>query len=433
MALPKHKPSPSAVRLPNGWQVPLGGLLQFVCAGFALSAFPMDDVWHRVFGQDVTLWGPTHLVLFGAAALSTLGTWILLIEGQQAAEANNFPTKPRFMKLNHIMMGGAFLIALSTFQGEFDYSVPQFRLDWHPILLMMAAGIALVTARIVVGRGGALGAALFFILIRGLLSIWVGPITGHTTLHFPLYLAEALVVEAVAMRIPRERPIRLGAIAGIGIGTIGLAAEWAWSYVWWELPWTASMLPEAAIMAFLTAVAAGVIGGFIGRALASPWVTPVDRPPVLVPVAAAVLVAVFIYAAPISEGDPVKATVELTDVTPPPERTAHATVRVDPPDAAEDARWFTMTSWQGGGSHIDRLERSARASTGRPSPCPCTATGRRRCACTRARRCRAPRSTSRRTRRSRRPRSRRRRRSRASSRRTRSCSSASRSPTCRPR
>ena len=357
MALPMHKPSPYAVRLPNDWQVPLGGLLQFVCAGFALSAFPMDDIWHRVFGQDVTLWGPTHLVLFGAAALSTLGTWILIIEGEQVAEANDFPKKPRMMKFQHIAMGGAFLIALSTFQGEFDYSVPQFRLDWHPILLMLAAGIALVTARIVIGRGGALGAALFFILIRGLLSLWVGPLTGHTTLHFPLYLAEALVVEAVAMRIPRERPIRLGAIAGIGIGTIGLAAEWAWSYVWWELPWTASMLPEAAIMAFLTAVAAGVIGGFIGRALASPWVEPIDRPPVLVPVAAAVLVAVFIYAAPISEGDPVTATVELTDVQTGAQRTANATVRVDPPDAAEDARWFTMTSWQGGGSHVDRLEK----------------------------------------------------------------------------
>ena len=93
MALPKHKPSPSAVRLPNGWQVPLGGLLMFVCAGFALSAFPMDDVWHRIFGQDVTLWGPTHLVLFGAAALSTLGTWILLIEGQQVGRGQQLPAQ----------------------------------------------------------------------------------------------------------------------------------------------------------------------------------------------------------------------------------------------------------------------------------------------------------------------------------------------------
>jgi hypothetical protein len=184
-------------------------------------------------------------------------------------------------------------------------------------------------------------------------------LTGHTTLHFPLYLVEAFVVEAVAMRVPRERPIRLGLWAGLGIGTIGLAAEWAWSYIWWELPWTESMLPEAVIAALITAVAGGVIGGFIGRALASPWVQPVARPRRLVPIAALALVAVFIYAAPISQGDPVKATVELNDITPAPHRTVKMTVRVDPEDAADDARWFTATAWQGGGSVVDRLKEVA--------------------------------------------------------------------------
>ena len=37
------------------------------CGGFALLGFPLDDMWHRLFGQDVTLWGPTHLMLFGGA------------------------------------------------------------------------------------------------------------------------------------------------------------------------------------------------------------------------------------------------------------------------------------------------------------------------------------------------------------------------------
>jgi hypothetical protein len=357
MALPKGKPSPTAVRLPNGWQVPLGGLLMFVCAGFALSAFPMDDVWHRIFGQDVTLWGPTHLVLFGAAALSTIGMWILMVEGIQAGRREGLPHNARFLYLQQIAMGGAFLIALSTFQGEFDFAVPQFRLDWQPILLMMASGIGLVAARVAIGRGGALGAALFFILVRGLLSLWVGPLTGHTPLHFPLYLAEALVVEAVASRVSRERPITLGAIAGVGIGTVGLAAEWAWVNLWYELPWTASMLPEAAIAALVVAVASGVVGGFIGRALASPFLPSAERPRWVVPAAAAAAVAVFVYAAPISAGERVRASVQLTEVTPAPNRTANAEVRLEPADAANDARWFTITGWQGGKSVVDRLER----------------------------------------------------------------------------
>ena len=48
-------------------------MLILVCSGIALAGFPLDDVWHRIFGQDVTLWGPTHLLLFGGASLSTLG------------------------------------------------------------------------------------------------------------------------------------------------------------------------------------------------------------------------------------------------------------------------------------------------------------------------------------------------------------------------
>ena len=52
--------------------------------GFALIGFPLDDVWHRLFGQDVTLWGPTHLMLIGGASISLIGQGILLAEGTRS-------------------------------------------------------------------------------------------------------------------------------------------------------------------------------------------------------------------------------------------------------------------------------------------------------------------------------------------------------------
>src|SRR5213596_283667 len=67
LALPLERPSRSAIRLPNGWHAPLGGLIITICGSISLLAFPLDDIWHRIFGQDVTLWGPTHLLLFGGA------------------------------------------------------------------------------------------------------------------------------------------------------------------------------------------------------------------------------------------------------------------------------------------------------------------------------------------------------------------------------
>jgi hypothetical protein len=349
-AMPDRKPGVAGVRLPRGLQAPLGGVLIIVSAAVALSAFPLDDLWHRIFGQDVTLWGPTHLLLFGGAALTVIGGFVLIIEGRRAKPVEDVPSRGAraLRRFSVVGFAGALLIALSTFQGEFDYAVPQFRLIFHPILLMLAAAGALVAVRIHLGRGGALLAVAFFLVVRGTLTLLVSPGFGHTTIHFPLYIVEALLVEAVALRIdPQKRPIRFGAIAGAAIGTIGLAAEWAWSHIWWTVEWPDSLLPEAAIAGFIAAVGAGVLSARAGRAItAEPGLPPVPR--WAAPLAAVACIGVIAYATPITEGDPpVTAQVQLRDLVEGRERAVEVTARLTPADAADDAHWFLITSWQG--------------------------------------------------------------------------------------
>jgi len=351
------KPSPASVKITRDWYAPLGGLLMLVSASFALGAFPMDDVWHRIFGQDVTLWGPTHLVLIGGAGLASVGTLILLSEGVNARSPDTPRPEIRWLLFRQAGAAGAFLLSLSTFQAEFDFAVPQFRLVWQPILLMLAAGIGLVTARILIGRGGALLAVAVFLVIRGLLSLWVGPIAGNTGLHFPLYIVEALVVEAVALRMPRDRPIALGAVAGVGIGIFGLAAEWGWSHIWWTIPWTSALLPEGIIAGFIAALAGGVIGGFVGGSLRAAEYKRTEEPRWSVPVAAVAVIGLFAFALQMNAGPPTRADVTLRTITPPPKRTVAATVRLDPADAADNAEWLNITGWQGGGSVVDPLKR----------------------------------------------------------------------------
>jgi hypothetical protein len=354
------RPSDAAVRIAEGWYAPLGGLLMTVSSSFALAAFPMDDVWHRIFGQDVTLWGPTHLVLIGGAGLATVGALILLAEGVRSRGDSMPRREPRWLLFRQASVAGAFLVALSTFQAEFDFSVPQFRLVWQPILLMLAAGIGLVTARLMIGRGGALMAVAVFLAIRGLLSIYVGPITGHTPLHFPLYIVEALVVEAVALRMDTERPIPFGALAGLGIGTLGLAAEWGWTNVWYTTPWTGALVPEGIITGVLAGVAGGVIGAYVGGCLRTPVAERLPETRWAPAAAAVVALGLFAWALPMNGGPGVKARVTLTDVTPAPKRTVNADVKLDPPDAAENAEWLNATAWQGGGSVVDPLEEVGR-------------------------------------------------------------------------
>src|SRR5215207_4193827 len=241
MALPKEKPSASAVRITDDWYAPLGGVLIAAAGAFALIGFPLDDVWHRLFGQDVTLWGPTHLMLIGGAAMTLVGLAVLLVEGGMAnAAAGRRGELPWARWMRRVSLPGAFLLGLSTFQAEFDFGVPQFQLIFHPMLIMLAAGVSLVAARIWLGRGAAIGAALFWLAMRSLMALLVGPVLGEPTPYFPLYLVEAVLVELLALCV--RRPLPLALTCGVAIGTLGLAAEWGWTHAWMVLPWPAALL-----------------------------------------------------------------------------------------------------------------------------------------------------------------------------------------------
>ena len=360
IALPTERPGPTALRVAGSWHAPLGGVLIAACGAFSLLGFPLDDFWHRLFGQDVTLWGPTHLMLIGGAAMTLVGLAVLLVEGARArprSDAAGRQELPWMLRTRRVALTGGLLIGLSTFQAEFDFGVPQFRFVFQPILVMVAAGVALVTARLWLGRGSALGAVGFFLVVRGLLAVTVGPVLEGPTPYLPLYVVEAAVVELVALRIPRERPLAFGLWSGALIGTVGLAAEWAWTHVWMPLPWPAELFPEAALLGFAAAMAGALLGAWIGAHLYADVVGRVPRLREAAVVAAAVLAGLVGYSLlkPAERG--VSAQTELTDVASGPERTVMATVTVDPSRAAEDAEWVTATAWQGGGLVVDRLER----------------------------------------------------------------------------
>src|SRR4051812_9456206 len=286
MCLPMEKPSHVAVKVADGWYAPLGGVLIAAAGAFSLVGFPLDDVWHRLFGQDVTLWGPTHLMLIGGAAMTLVGLAVLLVEAGAANREGGYRELAWTQWMRRVSLPGALLLGLSTVQGEFDFGVPQFRMVFHPMLIMLAAGISLVAARIWLGRGSALRAAVFFLAMRGVMALLVGPILGQPTPHFPLYVVEALLVELIALRV--TRPLAFALACGVAIGTAGLAAEWGWTHVWMVLPWPSALLPEGLVLGFAMAVAGACVGGWLGARLKQ------DRTPALKP--AAVLAAVTIFA-----------------------------------------------------------------------------------------------------------------------------------------
>ena len=357
---------PTSVRLRAGWNVPVGSILLLVCGMIAVAGFPLDDIWHRLFGQDVTLWGPTHIQMVGGAALSTLALWVVFTEGRRGGAAAGLggahSGRLRFMEVS---IAGAFLIGLSALQAEFDYSVPQFRLLFHPVLLALCAAAALVPARIRLGRGGALGAVAFFLVVRAILSAVIGPVFDHTPLRFPLYLVEALLVEAIALRVSPQRQVTFGLWCGLAIGTVGVAAEAVWSHLWMTMAWPSSLLPEIGL-AVVAGIGGGLLGGAIARALSDPRSTrePIGRP-LLAAMVVAILAALVI---PLPISGEVQGRARVVMDAPEAARSG-LTVTLEPASLADDALWFNVTAWQGGGSVVEEL-RSTGQGTYRSGPVP---------------------------------------------------------------
>jgi len=362
--LPYEKPGRSAVRITRAWYAPVGGIPMAGCGLYALLGFPLDDIWHRIFGQDVTLWGPTHLMMIGG--FSTLSAIMLNHEGLKAM-GDDAPTDGIGIKFIQYLGFGGILIGLSVFQIEFDFGVPQFRQVFQPMLISAAAAFGLVAARIILGRGAAVIAALLAIVLRGLVALIVGPILGAPINWFALYLGPAIVVELVALTPLFKRPIIFGAVSGLGVATIGLWLESLWIAAVYHYPWPTSMWPEALAMAIPVAVLTGACGAMFGLVLTSLGALPSQAvgPPArraggrlpsrAISIGLVVLTVLAIGSATANGlryhvPQNVTATITLADVPAqgPGQRMVNADVRVNPLDFVSDnANWVSILGWQG--------------------------------------------------------------------------------------
>lgn len=367
MVLPLNgeRPGPAAVRITDDWYAPVGGIVMAGCGLYALTGFPLDDIWHRIFGQDVTLWGPTHLMMIGGAGFSTLAAAFLEYEGKRAAG----PDAPRdglgLRAVLYLAFAGV-LIGASVYQIEFDFGVPQFRQVFQPMLIAAAAALALVMARIFLGRGAALIAALIAIGLRGVVALLVGPVLAAPINWFPLYLGAAVVVELLALTPLYRRPVVFGMVSGLGIATVGLWLESLWINSVYALPWPGSIWGEALAMSIPVAILVGACGAMGGMVLTG---QRLPRRAIGVGLVALTVVAIGGAAANgLQYNTPQNATAQITLTEAPPvdgARYVTADVRFNPPDViSDDPNWVAVLGWQGGidnqrGQFVDTLEKVA--------------------------------------------------------------------------
>jgi hypothetical protein len=340
------------LRLTATWRVPVGPAIGTAVALLALLGFPLDDVWHRLFGQDVTEWGPTHVLMIGGVLMLPYSMLLTCAEARQLGDS----------RLRGPFEWTAILILAAgpvAFGLEYAFGVPQFPLLNDPVVLAVAT-VATFTLAMYRGLGWVLslwaGQAALQLLLVGL-NVWA----FDALTPWPPLLLGGAAVAAVLTR--RARPtVAYGAGAGVAMTTGMLAVEYFWTQATRPMPWPVEMMPWAVLFAGLAGAGVGVVATWMHQQLTA---VAADDPKVVDntrnagdgagrwALAAAVAVVV-VFAVNVPPDEPADGTAHLT-VGQVRDGRAHLTVAMDPA-LVEDAYWFEALSWQGGGQVRGELE-----------------------------------------------------------------------------
>jgi hypothetical protein len=196
------------------------GLRFTVVAGaVTLSAAPLDEAWHALFGLDVSIWSPPHLVLLFGTAFSMLG--LALLHADRLADLRG--------RLAVVMLAAAALLIGSVFVLEFEF----VRLErWHVLMARPRGAYVLAATTLTVlvlasvarlgGPGAATAAAAVAFILRAGVSLVFLPALGRTApLLPPLYLVPAVALDVGVALAPAAWSLRRRfAVAGVAASTL---------------------------------------------------------------------------------------------------------------------------------------------------------------------------------------------------------------------
>jgi hypothetical protein len=173
-----------------------------------ILAAPIDDLWHRLFGIDVTLWSPPHLLALAGSQVSNLGGLLIALEVYEAGRA-----RWAALAASGILLLGTFYIMVdqSTQTAFRRGSVFFFT---HAVLGSLAFTFALVlAARLARSRSMPLALAVGALVVQ-LSIILVGDV-GFAWLEPTPAIDEAIAADpaspvAVAHEMARRNGVTLG-------------------------------------------------------------------------------------------------------------------------------------------------------------------------------------------------------------------------------
>lgn len=251
----------AAVGLRGGWRG--GGAYRVAALGpmIQAAAAPVDELWHRAIGPDVSIWSPPHLLGILGGMVGVLG-WVRVLVGRRAAGVPDRGARGLACAFTVLLLAGA-LFAL----GEYDHDQASREAGLYPALVGILAPWILVAARAWLGWAwaGTL-VAIGYALVRLALAVAVWGIGLPWMGIPPLIVPGAILLDLLA---GRRGPGAAGAVFGLAFTVFDYPLTYLVSgRAWGVFEWAGSLLPAAA---------AGWASARLGRWLAAgrkPWEPP---------------------------------------------------------------------------------------------------------------------------------------------------------------
>ena len=236
-----------------------GILLVAVGAMLVLFFAPADDLWHRLYGADITLWGPMHLVGLLGFTTATFGglvsSWLEYI----LTSSRKFLWTTLFFAA--ILLGWSML-----FLAEYEYNVPAFPIFWHVLLLTALPTFTLILiSKLGPVSYSATLTTLVFTLIRFGLAGWLmvtkgQNLAGDSRPIIPFVILSGLLTDFL---VRRNTPLWL---TGVCVGGISFLSNLPLA-LWQNLSWHSQALWVGIPFGLLLSMLLAYLGVTVAKAL----------------------------------------------------------------------------------------------------------------------------------------------------------------------
>lgn len=255
----------TALHLPLGRaRLHPGLLIVAVAAALDLFFAPADELWHRLFGIDVTLWAPMHLI--GLSALTLLAFGGLVTSWLERALSESARRQRFFARLT-VAFAALLLALMGLWLAEYEFNVPAFPMFWHPLLLTGLPVLLLVLmAWLKPVPWAATWTALGFSALRlglagALMATASFDLAGLTRPAIPLLLLGGLAADLL---VTHRLPLWL---TGLVLGAVGFLSNYALVLATGELNWYPAALLVGVPAGLALAVALAYLGDAVAGAL----------------------------------------------------------------------------------------------------------------------------------------------------------------------